>query len=64
MAADVEILRRHRALGGRLLVVGSDAHRPGDVAHAFPEAEAALRETGFESVTGYACGRPYAVALA
>ena len=53
-----------RALGGRLLVVGSDAHRPGDVAHAFPEAEAALRETGFESVTGYACGRPYAVALA
>jgi len=64
MAADVEILRRYRALGGRLLTVGSDAHRPGDVAHAFPQAEAMLREVGFEAVTGYARGRPYAVALA
>jgi len=63
MAADSEILRRYRALGGRLLTVGSDAHRPGDVAHAFPQAESALREAGFEAVTGYACGRPYPVAL-
>jgi histidinol-phosphatase (PHP family) len=64
MAADVEILRRYRALGGRLLVVGSDAHRPGDVAHAFPEAERDLRAAGFDAVTGYARGRPYDVALA
>jgi histidinol-phosphatase (PHP family) len=64
MAADVEILRRYRALGGRLLTVGSDAHHPDGVAHAFPQAEAMLREAGFQSVTGYACGRPYAVALA
>jgi histidinol-phosphatase (PHP family) len=62
MAADVEILR-YRALGGRLIAVGSDAHRPGDVAHAFPEAERDLREAGFDAVTGYACGRPYDVAL-
>ena len=63
MAADIEILRRYQALGGRLLTVGSDAHRPGDVAHAFPEAEVMLREVGFDAVTGYARGRPYAVAL-
>jgi len=45
------------------VTVGSDAHRPGDVAHAFPEAERALRAAGFTSVTAYARGRPYAVSL-
>jgi hypothetical protein len=33
------------------------------VAHAFPDAEQALREAGFTAVTGYDRGRPYAVAL-
>ena len=64
MAADIEILKRYRRLGGRLLTVGSDAHRAADIAHAFPEAEAMLREAGFEALTGYACGQPYPVALA
>ncbi|HUU09646.1 MAG TPA: histidinol-phosphatase HisJ family protein [Phycisphaerae bacterium] len=63
LAADVEILRRYRALGGHLVTVGADAHRPTDVAHAFAQAEAALREAGFLEVTGYRQGRPYAVAL-
>lgn len=63
LAADEEILRRYRRLGGRLVTVGSDAHRPGDVAHAFPEAERALREAGFTMVTGYDRGRPYRIAL-
>jgi len=64
MAADVAILRRYRAVGGRLLTVGSDAHRRGDVAHAFAEAERCLRDAGFDAVTGFERGRPYAVALA
>jgi histidinol-phosphatase (PHP family) len=63
LAADAEILRRYRRLGGRRVTVGSDAHRPGDVAHAFPDAEQALREAGFTTVTGYDRGRPYAVPL-
>ncbi len=63
LAADVEILRRYRRLGGRRVTVGSDAHRPEDVAHGFAEAERALRQAGFTSVTGYDRGRPYAVAL-
>jgi len=63
LAADAEILCRYRRLGGRLVTVGSDAHRPGDVAHAFPDAEQALRDAGFREVTGYDRGRPYAVAL-
>jgi len=62
-AADAEILDRYRALGGRLVTVGSDAHRPSDVAHGFARAEAALRKAGFADVTGYEHGRPYAVSL-
>ena len=64
LAADAEILNRYRALGGRLVTVGSDAHRPSGVGHGFVRAEAALREAGFVEVTGYEQGRPYAVALA
>ena len=64
LAADVEILDRYRALGGRLVTVGSDAHRPSDAGQGFDRAEAALREAGFLEVTGYARGRPYAVAMA
>jgi histidinol-phosphatase (PHP family) len=63
LAADGEILRRYRRLGGRRVTVGSDAHRPGDVAHAFPDAERALREAGFREVTGFQNGRPYPIAL-
>ena len=63
MAADAEILRRYRALGGRLVTVGSDAHRPADVGHALALAEAALRETGFDTVYGFEAGRPHAVAI-
>jgi len=63
MAADLEILRRYRAWGGRLITVGSDAHRPGDVAHAFVEAEKVLRAAGFDAVTAFERGRPYSVPL-
>jgi len=64
LAADAEILNRYRALGGRLVTVGSDAHRPSGVGHGFTRAEGALRESGFFEITGYEQGRPYAVALA
>jgi histidinol-phosphatase (PHP family) len=63
MAADVEILRRYHAMGGRLVTVGSDAHRPGDVAHDFASAEAALRQAGFDHVCGYEQGRLYFVPI-
>lgn len=63
LAADAEILKRYRALGGRFVTVGSDAHRPSGIGHGFDRAEAILREAGFLEVTGYEAGRPYAVAL-
>ena len=63
LAADGEILARYRALGGRLLTAGTDAHRPSDIADGFAEAEKAIREAGFTAVTGYERGRPYDVPL-
>jgi histidinol-phosphatase (PHP family) len=63
MSADLEILRRYRALGGRRVTVGSDAHRPGEVGHDFAMAEEALRAAGFSEVCGYEGGRPYFISL-
>jgi len=63
LAADADILDRYARLGGRLVTVGSDAHRPADVAHGFEEAEAALREVGLLEVAGFEAGRPYSVQM-
>jgi histidinol-phosphatase (PHP family) len=63
MSADLEILRRYHALGGRLVTVGSDSHRTSEVAHDFPMAEAALRAAGFDQVCGYQSRRPYFVPI-
>jgi histidinol-phosphatase (PHP family) len=64
MAADAEILRRYRGLGGRLVTVGSDAHRREEIAHNFVAAEQALRDAGFDAVTGFDGRRPYQVGIA
>jgi histidinol-phosphatase (PHP family) len=63
MAADVEILRRYRAMGGRRMTVGSDAHRRVAVGSGFDRAEAALREAGFTATDRYEAGRPTEVPL-
>ena len=63
LAADGGILARYRALGGRLLTVGADAHRPTEIDHGFAEAEREIRGAGFTAVTGYERGRSYAVPL-
>jgi len=63
LSADAGIVARYAALGGGRIVVGSDAHRPSDVAHGFAEAEAMLRAAGFVEVTGFDEGKPYAVPM-
>jgi histidinol-phosphatase (PHP family) len=63
LAADADILVRYRALGGRLLTVGSDAHRPGDVSHGYSEAERAIRVSQFDALWGFEGGRPYPIAI-
>ena len=43
-----EILERYRELGGEIITVGSDAHRPENVACEFDRAAALLKDIGYE----------------
>lgn len=60
---DETLLRRYYALGGRMVTVGSDAHRPADVGAGLAEAAALLRRVGFEAVTVFFGGQPQALAI-
>ncbi len=46
----VRILARHYELGGRNIIVGSDAHKTGDVGAGLAEALQMVGEAGFESI--------------
>ena len=52
------LLRWFRECGGELVTVGSDAHRPQDVAKGIPEALALLSAAGFDCVTTFAGRKP------
>lgn len=41
------ILKRYRELGGETITIGSDAHKPEDIADSFPLAAEKLKECGF-----------------
>ncbi len=45
-----EFIGRYRELGGRLVTIGSDAHRTSDVASGIPEGCGLLKELGFSEV--------------
>ncbi len=47
----IDILKRYRELGGEIITVGSDAHKPCDIASDFDKACDILKECGF----GYYC---------
>lgn len=49
----IGILKRYRALGGEIITVGSDAHVPGQIAHAFDRAVEILKECGFRYYAAY-----------
>ena len=42
-----DVLKRYRELGGEIVTVGADAHRPGHVAYDFEEAGDILKSCGF-----------------
>lgn len=48
-----EVIARYHELGGELITVGSDAHRPNEVASDFQKAEALLQDCGYEYYTVY-----------
>lgn len=52
------ILRWFRECGGELVTLGSDAHRPEDMAKGIREAAGLLRDAGFRYVTTFTGRRP------
>lgn len=54
-----EVLKRYRELGGEMVTVGADAHRPEDVGAGFAQAEELLRSCGFRYYTVFREKKPY-----
>lgn len=61
---DMYVLRRFRELGGKLVTVGSDAHRWGDVGAGIETAFDLLRECGYTSFAVYKNRTPEILPLA
>ena len=49
----IGVLRRYRELGGEIITTGSDAHDPGQIAHAFDRAADILKDCGFRYYTTF-----------
>ena len=49
----IGVVRRYRELGGEIITVGSDAHRPEQIAYAFNRAADILKDCGFRYYTTF-----------
>ncbi len=58
-----EILRFYYRLGGRIVIVGSDAHRPQELGSDIDRALDLMREVGFSQWYQYIEGHPHALPL-
>jgi histidinol-phosphatase (PHP family) len=63
LTPDIDVLRWYRELGGEIITVGSDAHRPEHLAYRFDDAAAMLSAAGFTAITGFAGRAPFFVDL-
>ena len=45
----VDILKLYRSLGGEIITIGSDSHKPEHLGAYIPEAQALLRELGYRA---------------
>lgn len=57
------IIKRYKELGGKLITLGADAHKPEFVAAHFEEMPALLKECGFDSFVVYEKRKPVEFAL-
>ena len=53
-----EILRLYRSLGGEIITLGSDAHRPQHIACAMEERQELLKACGFAAFCTFDAGKP------
>lgn len=58
-----EILKRYRQLGGEIITIGSDAHKPEHVAYDFENVPAILKAAGFEYFTVFKKRKPEYIKL-
>ena len=56
---DAAILNRYRAMGGKLITLGSDSHFPGTMAVCFTEAIEYLKSLGFTETVYFKDRKPY-----
>jgi histidinol-phosphatase (PHP family) len=56
---NLDVLRWYREMGGEIITVGSDAHRPGHLAFEFDIARRMLDEAGFTAITGFDQRKPF-----
>ena len=49
-----DIIRRYKELGGEIITIGSDAHKPEDIARDFDRAARVLLDCGFKYYTTFA----------
>lgn len=58
-----DILQKYRAMGGRLITLGSDAHIPENASANFDGALAAIRAAGFDTIYYYQNRKPHPIAI-
>ena len=58
-----DILRKYYGMGGRLITIGTDAHKSENIAVGFNEAKALLKEIGFDSYYYYKKRKPVKISL-
>jgi len=60
---EAPIILRYRELGGEIVTVGSDAHRPSVVGYAVPETLAAIKSMGFRYICTFEARKPRFLAI-
>ncbi len=53
-----DVIRRYRELGGEIITIGADAHKPEHVGYAFDRVSGILRDCGFSHYTFFRQRRP------
>ena len=53
-----DVLKRYRELGGELVTVGSDAHRPEHVGYGFSQVREILLDCGFQYFAEFSRRKP------
>lgn len=59
----IDIFKRYRELGGELVTIGSDAHKPEHLCYDFDKAESVLKELGYQYYTVFEQRKPKQILL-